>query len=83
MTNTLPVPADDDWYTLDTLTFMDWDWFNPTSNTCGATMKVIEGMTHTCRSVEVVYYATGDYQDRFVDVTGVEREIIFWRPVRP
>ena len=74
--------TDEDWYTLDTLTFLDWNWFNPAERLCHADMKIIEGMTHDREIVEVVYYAAGDYEDRWVDVTGRQREIIFWRPVR-
>jgi len=72
----------EDWYTLDTLTFIDCDWYNETSNTCGFTMKIVEGLTSTGDAVEVTYYAEGDYVDRWVDVTGVERDIIYWRPRR-
>lgn len=71
----------EDWYTLDTLTFMDFDWFNDASRTVSATMKIVEGLTHDCEVVEVVYHATGDYEDRWVDVRGNPRDIIFWRPV--
>lgn len=70
-----------EWYTLDTLTFMDWDWYNPAEHTCRATMKVIEALTHDCQVVEVTYYAEGDYEDRWVDVTGRYRDIAYWRPV--
>lgn len=72
---------DGDWYTLDTLTFMDFDWFNENSRVASATLKIVEGLTHDCEVVEVVYYATGDYEDRWVDVRGNPRDIIFWRPV--
>ena len=51
-------PADGHWYTLDTLTFMDFNWFNDADRTAGATMKIVEGLTHSCEVVEVVYYAT-------------------------
>ncbi len=72
----------DDWYTLDTLTFMDWTWYNDPSHTVTATMKVVEGFTKAGEIVEVVYYAAGDYEDRWVDVTGKQRDIMFWRPCR-
>jgi len=72
----------EDWYTLDTLTFIDCDWYNETVNTCGFTMKIVEGLTSTGDAVEVTYYAEGDYVDRWVDVDGVERDIIYWRPRR-
>lgn len=45
-------------------------------------MKIVEGLTSTGDTVEVVYYAEGDYVDRWVDVDGVERDIIYWRPCR-
>jgi len=70
-----------DWYTLDTLTFMDLDLFNAVERTADTSLKVIEGMLKSGESVEVVYYAAGDYEDRFVDVTGRQRVITFWRPV--
>jgi len=74
--------TDEEWYTLDTLTFLDWDSFNPHNYTCQVTMKIVEGLTSTGDTVEVVYYATGDYEDRWVDVTGTMRDIIYWRPCR-
>jgi hypothetical protein len=45
-------------------------------------MKIVEGLTSTGDAVEVTYYAEGDYVDRWVDVDGVERDIIYWRPRR-
>ncbi len=77
-----PTESVEDWYTMDTLTFMDWQWYNQSTNTCAATMKIVEGLTHDCEVVEVAYYATGDYEDRWVDVKGHPRDIIFWRPIR-
>lgn len=74
--------ADEEWYTLDTLTFMDLDWYNPSQHICHATMKVVEALTSTGNVVEVVYYATGDYEDRFVDVTGTMQDVMYWRPCR-
>ena len=71
-----------DWYTLDTVTFMHCDWYNPSSNIAHATMNIVEGLTHDGDVVEVIYYAAGDYEDRWVDVTGRQREIAYWRPVR-
>ena len=78
---TEPTRVLEDWYTLDTLTFMDWDCYNPSRHAVTATMKIVEGLTHDREIVEVVYYAAGDYEDRWVDVTGRERDIIFWRPI--
>lgn len=71
----------EDWYTLDTLTFMDFDGFNSTANVARAKMKIVEGLTHDREIVEVIYYAAGDYEDRWVDVQGNTRDIIFWRPI--
>jgi hypothetical protein len=71
-----------EWYTLDTLTFMDLDLFDADSRTAHADLKVFIGLTHSAESVEVVYHATGDYEDHFVDVTGRQRDIICWRPVQ-
>lgn len=76
-------PAEGDWYTLDTLTFMDFNWFNDADRTAGASMKIVEALTHSCEVVEVTYYATGDYEDRWVDVRGNVRDIAFWRPLKP
>ena len=54
----------DDWYTLDTLTFMDLVWCDFSTRETAFRLKVIEGMTSTGRTVEVKYYAEGDYLDR-------------------
>lgn len=75
-------PANGDWYTLDTLTFMDFDWFNATTLTAGASLKIVEGLTHQCEVVEVVYHATGDYEDRWIDRAGNVKDLAFWRPCR-
>ena len=72
----------EDWYTLDTLTFLDVDWHDADNYLTYAHMKVIEALTHDRQVVEVVYYAEGDYIDRWVDVTGLVRDIVFWRPCR-
>ena len=72
----------EDWYTLDTLTFLDVAWHDADNYLTYAHMKVIEALTHDRQVVEVVYYAEGDYIDRWVDVTGLVRDIVFWRPCR-
>jgi hypothetical protein len=74
--------VDEDWYTLDTLTFIDMDWYDPACLMGGFSMKVIEGLTHDREIVELIYYAEGDYIDRWVDVKGRVRDIAFWRPLR-
>ncbi len=74
--------ADEDWYTLDTLTFFDFEWHDPVSQLTGVSLKVIEGLTHDREIVEVKYYAKGDYIDRWIDATGRVRDIVFWRPCR-
>lgn len=74
--------TDEDWYTLDTLTFFDVDWHDFENRLTSVSMKVVEGLTHDREVVEVIYYAEGDYIDRWVDVTGRVRDIAFWRPVR-
>lgn len=70
-----------EWYTLDTLTFVDPDGYHSLINDCLVTPKIIEALTHDCQVVEVTYYAEGDYEDRWVDVTGRYRDIAYWRPV--
>lgn len=72
----------EDWYTLDTLTFLDCGLYDATRHAANATMKIIEGYTQSGEVVEVVYYAEGDYEDRWVDVTGKQHTLIFWRPCR-
>ena len=74
--------ADEDWYTLDTLTFLEVDRHDAENYLTYAHIKVIEALTHDRQVVEVVYYAEGDYIDRWVDVTGQVRDIVFWRPCR-
>ena len=73
---------DETWYTLDTLTFIDINGRDPDRLLTGFSMKVVEGLTHDREVVEVIYYAEGDYIDRWVDVTGRVRDIVFWRPLR-
>ena len=72
----------EDWYTLDTLTFFDVDWHDFNNRITSVSMKVVEALTHDREVVEVIYYAEGDYIDRWVDVTGRVRDIAFWRPLR-
>lgn len=79
---TLPARTDEEWYTLDTLTFLDFDGIDWTYHHINASLKVIEGMTSTGQTVEVVYCADGDYEDRWIDVTGRLHDIIYWRPCR-
>lgn len=72
----------EDWYTLDTLTFLDFEWINHGDGEMCFSMKIVEGLTHDNEVVEVTYYADGDYVDRWCDVTGRIRDIIYWRPCR-
>ena len=44
-------------------------------------MKIVEGLSSRGKIVEVVYLAEGDYEDRWVDVTGKQHDIIYWRPL--
>lgn len=74
--------ATEDWYTLDTLTFFDFEWHDPVNYRTTVSLKVVEGLTHDREVVEVKYHAEGDYVDRWVDVTGRVRDIAFWRPAR-
>lgn len=72
----------EDWNLLDTLTLIDCDSFNQSSNVAHFSMKVVEGLTSTGDVVEVAYCALGDYVDRWVDAEGTAHDIIYWRPVR-
>jgi hypothetical protein len=73
-----------DWYTLDTLTFMDLVAYEIDDDDFNFTAKLtrIQGRTPSGRIVEVQYHATGDYQDRWIDARGVVHDISCWRRVR-
>jgi len=67
------------WQPIDTASIAEGWW---ESGTLCVDPVVIEGMTTCGVVVEAFYWADGDYEDRWCDITGqIEYKLAYWRPL--